>query len=109
MLKIGFNVDTINTLKIDFDPVKDKSNIKDHGVSLAETTNLDWDTVIAKLDTRHNYGEIREIGYGMMGERLYCVVFVRRGDVLRIISFRKTNRREVLRYVKQTQDFTAND
>ncbi len=78
-----------------------------HGISLAGAVHLEWDTVITMPDTRRDYGEIREIGYGLIGNRLYCVVFVRRDDTLRMISFRKANSREVRRYVDQTQDFIA--
>jgi uncharacterized DUF497 family protein len=35
-----------------------------------------------------------------VGVRLYCVVFVDRGDVRRIISLRKANRREEKRYAQ---------
>jgi uncharacterized DUF497 family protein len=57
--------------------------------------------VLAKLDTRTDYGEPRQIGYGPIERRLYCVVFVDRGDTLRIISLRKANNREIDRYETQ--------
>ncbi|PSF07813.1 BrnT family toxin [Marinobacter halophilus] len=38
------------------------------------------------------------IGYGPIGNRVYCVVFTERGEVRRIISLRKANRREVRLY-----------
>ena len=38
------------------------------------------------------------IGYVLGGVRLFCVVYVGRGDVGRIISQRKANNREVERY-----------
>jgi len=49
---------------------------------------------------RRNYGEYREIGYGVIEQRLYCVVLVRRGEVFRIISLRKANKKEVNDYEK---------
>ena len=45
-------------------------------------------------DQRHEYGEYREIGLGYIGDRLFTVVFVDRGEERRIISLRKANRRE---------------
>ena len=45
-----------------------------------------------------DYGEPRHIGYGPIGRRLYCVVFVDQGGTLRIISLRKANNREIDRY-----------
>ncbi len=37
-----------------------------------------------------------------MGERLYCVEFTNRSSVRRIISLRKANNREIVRYVEIT-------
>ena len=47
------------------------------------------------------------IGYAPIDDRVYCVVFVDRGDTThsvtrRIISLRKANMREVKDYAKQT-------
>ena len=84
-----------------FDPAKDAINRSKHGVSLSEAAKLDWDRVLAKPDTRTDYGEPRQIGYGPIGRRLYCVVFVDRGEALRIISLRKANNREIDRYEAQ--------
>jgi len=92
-------VRTINTVKIEFDAVKDLVNRDKHGVSLADAAQLDWTSVLAKRDIRRDYGEAREIGYGVWNRRLYCVVFVRRArGAIRIISLRKANTREVNAY-----------
>lgn len=90
-------------MKILFDPAKDALNFQKHGVHLAEAEELEWDAALVKQDSRHNYGEARQIGYAPMANRLYCVVFVERGDELRIISLRKANSREVNRYVQETE------
>ena len=101
-LNDGIYVTTINRVKISFDPLKDQSNQCKHGVSLALAREIDWQGVMAKPDTRQDYGEVREIGYAVIAERLYCVVFTRRRDGMRIISLRKANLREVQRYVEFT-------
>jgi uncharacterized protein len=87
--------------KIAFDPAKDAINRLKHGVSLSEAAALDWERVLAKLDTRIDYGEPRQIGYGPIGRRLHCVVFVERGKTFRIISLRRANNREIDRYEAQ--------
>jgi hypothetical protein len=46
-------------------------------------------------DNRRDYFELREIGYAVIQDRLYCVVFTQRGETMHIISLRKANRREV--------------
>ena len=88
--------------RVTFDPAKNESNQGKHGVSLALAKMLEWDTLICKPDTRRDYGEARQIGYAIAGERLYCVVFVDRPEGApterRIISLRKANSREVKSY-----------
>ncbi len=88
--------------RIAFDPGKDASNQAKHGVSLALANRLEWDTLLCKPDTRRDYGEARQIGYAIAGERLFCVVFVDRPEGApterRIISLRKANIREVKSY-----------
>lgn len=89
-------------MNITFDPVKDKSNQSKHGVALSLAQGIDWPEVMAKPDTRRDYGEVREIGYAVIGDRLYCVVFTQRADKMHVISLRKANSREVRNYVEQT-------
>ena len=52
-------------------------------------------------DTRRDYGEERMIALCAIGQRIYCVVYVDREDVRRIISLRKANYREVMDYASQ--------
>ncbi|MFL9922133.1 BrnT family toxin [Paraburkholderia fungorum] len=82
-------------MEITFDPAKDASNVRKHGVSLSLASEIDWSDVMARPDTRRDYHELREIGYALIEDRLYCVVFTQRADTMHIISLRKANRREV--------------
>ena len=86
-------------MKLVFDDNKNAINIAKHGVSLADAEKIEWETLLAIEDTRHNYGEIRIIGYALIETRLYCVVFTDRENERRIISLRKANSREVKNYV----------
>jgi hypothetical protein len=85
-------------MKIEFDPRKDVINKAKHGVSLADAEFIEWQWVWVIEDARYNYGERRMVGYAPIGARVYSVVFTRRDEVLRIISLRKANRREVRLY-----------
>lgn len=82
-------------MEITFDPAKDASNVRKHGASLVLASEIDWSDVIARPDNRRDYFELREIGYAVIQDRLYCVVFTQRGETMHIISLRKANRREV--------------
>lgn len=53
---------------------------------------------IVQADTRRSYGEERYRLIGMVEQRLFVVVYTPRLDVLRIISARKANQREVTYY-----------
>ena len=85
-------------MRIVYDPDKNERNAAKHGVALEEAAHLDWDTLWATEDRRSEYGEPRMIGYALMGDRLYCVVYTDRGSQRRIISLRKANNREIRRY-----------
>lgn len=85
-------------MRITFDPEKNVANVAVHGVSMQTAGQLEWEELLAKQDTRKEYGELRMVGYAPIGRRLYCVVFVDRADGRRIISLRKANTREVKDY-----------
>jgi uncharacterized protein len=59
---------------------------------------------IISIDDRFDYGEERRVALVPMKRRLYVVCYVLRGQVRRIISFRKANRREGQIYAKATTD-----
>jgi uncharacterized protein len=83
-----------------FDPDKDVSNQAKHGVSLALAAELEWDAALVWEDTRYEYGELRMIALAPETNVLYYVAFVDRGEIRRIISLRRANRREVKYYVE---------
>ena len=85
-------------MNVEFDQAKDAANIVKHGVSMALADRICWPDVLCMPDGRRDYGELREIGFAVIDDRLYVVVFVQRGEVMRIISLRKANRREVKLY-----------
>jgi len=90
-------------MRIEFDPTKEASNQLKHGVSLAMAAELDWDAAWVWVDGRFDYREMRMIALAPKTEILYCVAFVDRGDVRRIISLRRANRREVKHYVNNDE------
>jgi uncharacterized protein len=87
-------------MRIEFDPAKDAANLAKHGVSLALARELDWEAALVWVDDRFEYGEPRIIALAPKTKILYYVAFVNRGEVRRIISLRRANRREVRRYVQ---------
>ena len=90
-------------MTIEFDLTKDASNLRKHGVSLAMAAELDWDAAWVWVDDRADYNEMRMIALTPITETLYYVAFVNRGEVRRIISLRRANRREVKHYVEHDE------
>lgn len=87
-------------MNIEFDPAKDATNTAKHGVSLALSKRIEWDSAVTWQDARCEYGEPRYCGIGYIGVRLYFIVYVDRADARRIISLRKANKREERRYAE---------
>lgn len=87
-------------MKIEFDQAKDATNQSKHGVSLALADELDWEAALVWIDDRFEYGELRMIALAPKTGILYYVAFVERGELRRIISLRRANRREVKHYVE---------
>ncbi len=86
-----------------FDPVKDLANQIKHGVPLALAEAFEMDGALVRDDLRFAYGEGRVIATGLIGNRVFVMVYTMRGETMRVISLRKANRREVLKYVNETQ------
>jgi uncharacterized protein len=78
-------------------------NLRKHGVDFADIEAFEWERAVLVDDRRRGYGEPRHLAYGLIGERVYVVVFVERDADIRLISLRKANRREVRRYEQETR------
>lgn len=85
-----------------FDPAKDAINQAKHGVPLALAEVLFAGPHVSMPDDRFDYGEVRQVAFGFIRDRLFVCVYVNRGMERRVISLRKANNREVRRY---GQDF----
>jgi uncharacterized protein len=91
-------------MRVDLDPLKDEINQSKHGLSLAMAAELDWEQALVWIDERQDDGEMRMIALAPQTGRLYFVAFVDRGEVRRIISLRRANRREVKHYVQSQEE-----
>lgn len=97
----------IKKARIEFDLAKNRPNAAKHGVALDQAGELEWDWLLCRPDTRRDYRELRElreIGFAPIGEDVFCVVFVQRGDVFRVISLRRASRKEVRSYASALED-----
>jgi uncharacterized protein len=86
-----------------FDPAKDAVNRTKHGVSLALAEVLFAGSHVTTTDERFDYGEVRQVAFGLIADRLFVCVYVDRKAERRVISLRKANKREVKRYAQNRQ------
>jgi hypothetical protein len=87
---------------LDFDPVKDAKNRKDHGMSLAEADGFDFDTAIVLEDDREAYGEQRFFAIGQLRSgNIVALAYTYRDDNVRPISIRKATPGESRRWHRE--------
>jgi len=89
-----------NIMKIDFDPDKNQRNIDERRIPFESVRRFEFNTAVIWKDDRRNYGETRYCALGYIGERIHHLTFTYRSDVIRVISLRKANQREVTKYAK---------
>lgn len=88
-------------MRYEHDPEKLALNVAKHGVWFHLAEEFEWETATIEVDSRRSYGETRFKATGLVGTRLYLMIFCFRSAAVRIISFRKANSREARRYADQ--------
>ena len=81
-------------MEITYDIAKKRANAEKHGVSFDLVSDFDFDTAVITVDDRRDYGETRLKAMGYVGDRLHALVFTKTTGGIRVISFRKANKRE---------------
>ena len=94
-------------MKLEWDEAKRRTTLQERGLDFAELHRIDWETAMVSADQRSDYGEVRKIAFGLIDDRLVCMVFTIRTHALRVISLRKANSRErkvYERFINETND-----
>jgi len=89
-------------VRITFDPKKSEKNIRDRGLSFDRAGDFDFKT--AQVEPEYRHSEWRLLAKGFLGDRLHVPVFLELGEDIRVISFRKANKREVRSYEKSRRN-----
>ena len=79
---------------IDFDPAKNARNITERELSFERAEEFDFGSAKIWQDTRKPYPEIRLLALGYLGSRLHVLCFMQIENGIRVISFRKANKKE---------------
>lgn len=86
-------------MAIEFDPAKSEKNIELRGLSFSLAERFSWDTALVGHSAQA-HAEPRYVAIGEIDGRTYVIVFVVRGENVRVISLRRANRREVASYAE---------
>lgn len=87
-------------MRLTFDPAKDASNQKKHGVSLARFAEMEFERALSARDDAHSDDEERWIFIGPIDGRLMVGVVTYREEDTRVISLRPASRSERSSYGK---------
>ncbi len=85
-------------MRFDWDPAKNRTNIRDHGLAFADAQAVFEGRTWERLDDREDYGEERWLAIGVLKGIEITVVYTdprtKQGVVRRIISARRATRDE---------------
>ena len=83
---------------ISYDPNKNERNLRERGLSFDRAEDFDFESALFFMVNRA--GEMRRVAVGYLDKRLHLLCYLPTADGIRVISFRKTNRREAKLYGK---------
>ena len=93
-------------MKFEWDEAKRRRNLEKHGVDFSHALEFAWEDALVIVDDRFSYGEERRIALGKFRGRVHVVVHTVRGNVTRMISFRRANARERRDYEKSESNIS---
>jgi uncharacterized DUF497 family protein len=88
-------------MEFEWDEAKRQANLEKHGLDFRDALEFKWESAYVVVDDRFDYREERRIALGTFRGRLHVVVHTNRGNITRLISFRKANAREESIYVEE--------
>lgn len=92
-------------MNFEWDDTKSEACFRERGFDFTYAARAFFDPDrIVQADNRHSYGEDRYQLMGKIEQRLFVVVYTPRHEVIRIISARKANQREIKHYENSTRN-----
>lgn len=85
-------------MEFEWDDNKNESNYEKHHVRFDDAMFIFEGPLLEREDIRTYDGETRFVAFGYVDGRLLAVVYTWRGNICRIISARKANKREQRAY-----------
>ena len=91
-------------IRFEWDEDKRKANLAKHGFDFADAEQVFESETTTIEDDRFDYGEIRYVSFGMLGELVVGVVYSEEGETVRIISLRRATKNEESQYYKKIRN-----
>lgn len=85
-------------MDLEYDPAKRALTLEQRGIDFESVRDFDFQTALSWIDERKDYGEVRWVAIGFIGDRLHVVCFKETDAGIRVISLRKANSKEAKRY-----------
>jgi uncharacterized DUF497 family protein len=89
-------------MRFAWDSNKNRRNRRVHGIDFADAARIFEGSTYEVVDDREDYGEVRILAFGQIGNMIVAVVYTdRNGDERRIISARKARSHEIRVYYQE--------
>lgn len=87
-------------MEITYNLAKNAKYITERDLPFSKVADFQWDAASFKEDVHKNYPERRFVAVGYLDDRLHVLCFSETDLGIRVISFRKANKREEKDYEK---------
>lgn len=87
-------------MKFEWDPAKSESNRKKHGIDFQTAKEVWSDELLVEIYAPHPV-ENRGIVIGQLHGKLWTAIYTMRGNAVRIISVRRSKKKEMELYEKE--------
>ena len=93
-------------MELEWNETKRLINLEKHHADFIDVAEFFDSPQVVAEDRRFDYQEKRWISYGLLRQRVMVLIYTKRKNVIRVISFRKANKNEVYKYeqtIRQTK------
>jgi uncharacterized DUF497 family protein len=91
-------------MRFHWDPAKRLENLRRHGLDFVDAKRVLLGSTLTIPDDRFEYGEARFITFGLLDDRVVCIVHTETADAIRVISMRKATRREAQEFFRRVEN-----
>ena len=90
-------------MQFEYDPNKSASNKVKHGINFEEAQLL-WNSEVVVVPLGSGHGEERQAVFGLIYGKPWTAIVTQRGDATRIISVRRSRKKEEAYYDSQKEN-----